>query len=125
MFELATFATGEELEDPVSKERIWRIRRETVAAWREHDEAVAAGMTPALGPGADHPAVADFYRGRHVLVTGGSGFVGKVLIEKLLRACPDIGDIFVLIRPRKGMSPQERLEAMLALPVSGAGGAAL
>lgn len=29
--------------------------------------------------------IAEFYAGCNVLITGGSGFVGKVLIEKLLR----------------------------------------
>lgn len=39
-----------------------------------------------------------------------SGFLGKVIVEKLLRDCPDIKKIFVLIRTKKGISPYERLE---------------
>lgn len=29
--------------------------------------------------------VMEFYRGKNVLVTGGTGFIGRLLIEKLLR----------------------------------------
>lgn len=29
--------------------------------------------------------VADFFTGCNILITGGSGFVGKLLVEKLLR----------------------------------------
>jgi fatty acyl-CoA reductase len=34
-------------------------------------------------------------------VTGATGFLGKVLLEKLLEACPDVGHIFVLVRPKR------------------------
>jgi nucleoside-diphosphate-sugar epimerase len=37
-------------------------------------------------------------RGKHVLLTGTTGFLGKVILEKLLRSVPDIGGIHLLIR---------------------------
>lgn len=40
------------------------------------------------------------------------GFMGKVLIEKLLRSCPDLNRIFVLIRGKKDKSPEQRLEEL-------------
>lgn len=59
-----------------------------------------------------------FYKGKSVFVTGGSGFMGKVLIEKLLYSCPDLKEIFFLIRPKKGRVPESRLQEMIKLPVS-------
>jgi fatty acyl-CoA reductase len=44
-----------------------------------------------------------------MLITGGTGFLGKALLEKLLRSCPDVGNIYVLVRPRKGKDPSERI----------------
>ena len=46
-----------------------------------------------------------------------TGFIGKVLIHKLLMACPGICKIYLLIRPKRGQEPNERLKSLLALPV--------
>jgi len=54
--------------------------------------------------------VADFYAERKLFVTGATGFMGKVLIHKLLTSSPDIGGIYVLIRPKRGQEPNERLK---------------
>ena len=46
--------------------------------------------------------IREYYSGRSLLVTGGTGFVGQALIAKILR---DLGEevkrIYVLIRPRR------------------------
>lgn len=39
--------------------------------------------------------------------------MGKALIEKLLRSCPDLGKIYVLLRPKKGIPIEQRLEDQL------------
>lgn len=57
--------------------------------------------------------VANFYENRSVLITGASGFVGKVLVEKLVRACVNIKRIYVLIRPKRNKKPEERLEELV------------
>ena len=49
-----------------------------------------------------------FYEGKSLLVTGTTGFVGKVLIEKILYSLPHVKKIYIFIRPRKGSSVQER-----------------
>ena len=41
------------------------------------------------------------FSGKNVLVTGTTGFVGKVIIEKLLRDIPNVGGIYLLIRGNK------------------------
>ncbi|KAK6042452.1 NAD-binding protein [Cooperia oncophora] len=61
--------------------------------------------------------VEDVYSDRCVLLTGSTGFLGKVLVEKILWALPNVGQIFLLIRPAKGLSPKERLEKVLQDPL--------
>lgn len=39
--------------------------------------------------------------GKQVLITGTTGFLGKVVLEKLIRTVPDIGGIYLLIRGNK------------------------
>lgn len=59
-----------------------------------------------------------FYAGQSIFLTGATGFLGKVYIEKILRSCPDVREIFLLMRSRKGLSPNERLKKMLNSPVN-------
>ncbi|CAH2235427.1 jg13285 [Pararge aegeria aegeria] len=58
--------------------------------------------------------VLEYYAKKSIFITGGSGFIGKVLIEKLLRCCPDIKAIYVLMRKKKGQAPQERLDEIIS-----------
>lgn len=61
----------------------------------------------------EQSAIADFYKGRTVFITGGTGFMGKVLVEKLLRSCPEIERIYLLMRPAKGQSVDTRLQDLI------------
>ena len=44
--------------------------------------------------------------------------MGKVLVEKLLRSCPDVSHLYLLMRPRRGLDARHRLDDMLTAPVS-------
>ncbi|CAH1721746.1 fatty acyl-CoA reductase wat-like isoform X1 [Aphis gossypii] len=56
------------------------------------------------------------FRGSSILITGGTGFVGKVLIEKLLRSCRDLNTIYLVVRPLNGQNPNERVKEMFTSP---------
>jgi FlaA1/EpsC-like NDP-sugar epimerase len=61
-----------------------------------------------------HPSpISQFYSGRSVFVTGGTGFVGRAVVSKLLLACPNIEAVYVLIRAMKEEGPEERLGQIL------------
>lgn len=47
-------------------------------------------------------SVVEFYNGKNILITGATGFMGKVLVEKLLRDCPDVNTIYILVRMKRG-----------------------
>lgn len=61
--------------------------------------------------------IPEFFNNRDIFITGGTGFVGKVLIEKLLRSCP-IKRIFLMLRAKRSKSINERLEEIKNTPVS-------
>lgn len=62
--------------------------------------------------------VTEWYKSKTVFITGASGFMGKVLVEKLLYACPKIKRLYLLIRVKKGKTPQQRIVDMWKSPVS-------
>ena len=45
--------------------------------------------------------VREFFNDKNVLMTGVTGFVGKVLLEKYLREVPRIGKVYLMIRSKK------------------------
>ncbi|XP_017475765.1 PREDICTED: fatty acyl-CoA reductase 1 isoform X2 [Rhagoletis zephyria] len=58
--------------------------------------------------------IAASFAGRTLFITGGTGFLGKVVVEKLLRSCGQLKKIYLLIRPKKGKNPQERIKDMFS-----------
>lgn len=66
----------------------------------------------------NYSSVANFFHDRSVFVTGGTGFMGKVLVEKLLRSCPGIKKIYLLMRPKRGQDIHARLGELIESPVS-------
>ncbi|KAJ1522474.1 hypothetical protein ONE63_001664 [Megalurothrips usitatus] len=70
-----------------------------------------------MGPTENMPRIPEELSGKHIFVTGASGFMGKVLLEKLLRSCPEVGCVYLLMRPKRGVSVAERLRAILDVPL--------
>ncbi|XP_072128962.1 fatty acyl-CoA reductase 1 isoform X4 [Mobula birostris] len=58
-------------------------------------------------------SIPEFYLGKNVLITGATGFMGKVLLEKLLRSCPGVKTAYILVRAKAGQNSQARVEEML------------
>lgn len=62
---------------------------------------------------SDAPSISEWFHGRNVFITGGTGFMGKILIYKLLISCHNIGNIFVLIRKKRDLDPHSRLQQLM------------
>jgi fatty acyl-CoA reductase len=50
------------------------------------------------------------YKDKKILLTGGTGFLGTALVEKILRSLPDLGRLYLVIRSSRGKSAAERFE---------------
>ncbi|KAG8038013.1 hypothetical protein G9C98_006338 [Cotesia typhae] len=61
--------------------------------------------------------IQEFYAGQSIFITGGTGFLGKLIIEKLLRSCSNLSVIYLLVRPKKGKSTYERAEELFDDPL--------
>lgn len=48
--------------------------------------------------------IREFYAGKTLLITGATGFVGKVILEKILRTSPNFRQIYVMIREKPNMT---------------------
>lgn len=47
-------------------------------------------------------SIAEFYGEKNILITGATGFMGKVMVEKLLRDCGRVKCIYILVRMKRG-----------------------
>jgi len=62
-------------------------------------------------------SVAESFRNGIVLITGSTGFLGKILTEKLLRSCP-VKNVVVLVRSKKELNASERVAKIYKQAVS-------
>ena len=53
--------------------------------------------------------IKDFYKDKTIFLTGTTGFVGKVVLEKLLRSMSSLKRIYLMVRAKKSMSVQQRM----------------
>ncbi|KAM1747790.1 hypothetical protein ACFX12_008862 [Malus domestica] len=58
----------------------------------------------------DGIGIVKFLRGKGFFITGATGFLAKVLVEKILRTAADVGKIFLLIKAKNKEGAMERLK---------------
>ena len=56
------------------------------------------------------PVLSETYRAKTVLLTGGTGFLGMALVEKMLRSLPSLKRMYLLVRPKRGEGARERFK---------------
>ncbi|XP_050358319.1 fatty acyl-CoA reductase wat-like [Nymphalis io] len=85
-----------------------------IEAIQEEARATNDAIKKAISSGDS--SVQKFYDNAVVFVTGGSGFVGKHMIEKIFRSS-NVRKVYMLLRVKKGKAVQERLKAVLDDPL--------
>ncbi|KAJ3641731.1 hypothetical protein Zmor_028212 [Zophobas morio] len=65
---------------------------------------------------SDYSQIVEFFKNQTIFITGGNGLVGKLILEKLLRTCWDLKKIYLLMRPKKGKSPEQRFSDLFTNP---------
>ncbi|CAL7948511.1 unnamed protein product [Xylocopa violacea] len=58
-----------------------------------------------------------FYAGKVILLTGFTGFLGTIILEKLLRTCTEIDKIYIMIREKRGVKVDERIKKYFENPI--------
>ncbi len=89
---------------------------ETEEQWGAHStgkpwpDAMKNPLPPLRAPITGKPRldVTESLRGKHMLLIGTTGFVGKVALSMLLHRYPDIGRVYCLVRPGAGNTADER-----------------
>lgn len=60
--------------------------------------------------------IVNCFENQTVFITGATGFVGKVLVEKILQVCR-VKKLYLLVRPKKGKSVADRFDDYFNFPV--------
>ncbi|CAH2063950.1 unnamed protein product [Thlaspi arvense] len=80
-----------------------------------HRDTMLKAVMPSTMPETETRSVSygieivSFLKGKSYLVTGATGFLAKVLLEKLLRASTEIGKIFLLMKSKDQESANKKL----------------
>ncbi|KAL2930231.1 Fatty acyl-CoA reductase 1 [Bienertia sinuspersici] len=58
----------------------------------------------------DFGSITEFLGGKTILVTGATGFIAKILLEKILRIQPNVKQLYLLIRATEAKSAKARIQ---------------
>uniref|UniRef100_A0A0A9CMK3 Fatty acyl-CoA reductase n=1 Tax=Arundo donax TaxID=35708 RepID=A0A0A9CMK3_ARUDO len=58
----------------------------------------------------DAARIIGYFKGKSVLITGSTGFLGKILVEKILRVQPDVNKVYLLVRGIDAPSAMQRVQ---------------
>jgi len=53
--------------------------------------------------------IKEFYKDKTIFLTGATGFLGKVILEKFFRSLPEVKKIYILVRPKRGVEIMDRV----------------
>jgi HAD superfamily hydrolase (TIGR01490 family) len=54
--------------------------------------------------------LAEAYKDKNILLTGGTGFLGTAMVEKMLRSLPNLGKLYLLVRASDKKTATDRFE---------------
>ncbi|RCV32256.1 hypothetical protein SETIT_6G244100v2 [Setaria italica] len=58
----------------------------------------------------DASRIVGYFKGKSILITGSTGFLGKLVVEKILRVQPDANKMYLLVRGTDAASAQQRVQ---------------
>jgi len=86
------------------------------ASRRGRADSIRAHFGDEADNGGYYSILDHFSEGSNVLLTGASGYIGSLILEKLLRST-SVGHVYVLLRARRGVTPAERVAKLLRGPL--------
>lgn len=54
--------------------------------------------------------ISEFYKDKIIFITGTTGFLGKIVLEKFFRTVIHFKKIYLLVRPKKGITIMDRVK---------------
>lgn len=54
--------------------------------------------------------IKEFYHDKSILISGTTGFLGKVVLEKVFRSLHTVKRIYLLVRPKSGVAIMDRVK---------------
>ncbi|RRT51936.1 hypothetical protein B296_00027030 [Ensete ventricosum] len=59
--------------------------------------------------------IVEFFKNKSILVTGSTGFLAKIFVEKVLRVQPEVKKLFLLVRAGDAASANQRVQTEVQL----------